>query len=107
MRDLLYSLEGHPALWIQPAIVFLITLGAAYVVRRIFFGALGRWSRHSTTRAVAALQDALRGPTHIWNFILAIHFAIQSSALPPKATAIAPEVLQVLFIASFTLMFMH
>lgn len=107
MRDILYSLERHPALWIQPAVVFLITLGAAYLVRRIFFGALRRWSRHSATRAVTALQDALRGPTHIWNFILAIHFAIQSSALPHRFTERAPEVLQILFIASLTLMFMR
>jgi small-conductance mechanosensitive channel len=107
MRDILYSLERHPALWIQPAVVFLITLGIAYLVRRIFFGALHRWSRHSTTRAITALQDALRGPTHIWNFILAIHFAIQSSALPHRFTERAPEVLQVLFIASLTLMFMR
>ncbi len=40
------------------------------------------------------LLDSLRGPTHIWNFILALHFAIQSSALPPKATAMAPQILQ-------------
>jgi small-conductance mechanosensitive channel len=56
---------------------------------------------------VTALQDALRGPTHIWNFILAIHFAIQSSALPHRFTERAPEVLQILFIASLTLMFMR
>jgi small-conductance mechanosensitive channel len=107
MHELLYSLERHPALWIQPAAVFLVTLGIAYLIRRIFFGALHRWSAHSSTRAVAGLQDALRGPTHIWNFILAIHFAIQSSSLPHRFTERAPEVLQVLFIASLTMMFMR
>ena len=107
MHELLYSLERHPALWIQPAAVFLVTLGIAYLIRRIFFGALHRWSARSSTRAVAGLQDALRGPTHIWNFILAIHFAIQSSSLPHRFTERAPEVLQVLFIASLTMMFMR
>ena len=107
MHELLYSLERYPALWIQPAVVFLVTLGIAYLIRRIFFGALHRWSARSSTRAVTALQDALRGPTHIWNFILAIHFAIQSSSLPHRFTERAPEVLQVLFIASLTLMFMR
>lgn len=107
MHELLYSLERHPALWIQPAAVFLVTLGFAYLIRRIFFGALHRWSARSSTRAVTVLHDALRGPTHIWNFILAIHFAIQSSSLPFRFTERSPEVLQVLFIASLTLMFMR
>jgi small-conductance mechanosensitive channel len=107
MHDFLQSLARHPALWIQPAVVFLATLGIAYLIRRIFFRALRSWSQRSPTRAVQALQDSLRGPTHIWNVILAVHFAIQSSALPPRFTEKAPEILQVLFIASLTLMCMR
>jgi small-conductance mechanosensitive channel len=107
MHDLLVSLERHPALWIQPVIVFLITLGAAWLVRRIFFGALRKWHTRSPTRAAAVLLDALVGPSRIWSFILAIHFAIQSSELPRRLTDRAPEVLQVLFIASLTMMFMR
>ncbi len=107
MHEILRSFTDHPARWIQPGVVFLITLGIAYLLRRIFFGALRRWAHRSPTRAAAVLNDALRGPTHIWNFILASHFAIQSSDLPHTFTQRAPEVLQVLFIASLTLMFMR
>src|SRR5580698_9728786 len=107
MPTLLHSLAREPRLWVEPVAVFLVTLGIAYLIRRIFFGALGSWIRRTPSRAGQALYDALRGPTHIWNLILAMHFAIQSSALPQQATAKAPEILQVLFIASLTLMFMR
>ena len=107
MHDILESFRRHPSEWIQPAIVFLATLGVAYLIRSIFFGALRSWKRRSPTRAVQTLHDALRGPTHIWNFILAAHFAIQSSDLPRRFTERAPEVLQVLFIASLTIMCMR
>jgi small-conductance mechanosensitive channel len=107
MPTLLHQLAVEPHLWIEPAAVFLATLAIAYAVRRIFFSALRSWIRRTNSRAGQALQDALRGPTHIWNLILAVHFAIQSSALPFHFTDKAPEVLQVLFIASLTLMFMR
>ncbi len=107
MHEILDSIARNPTQFVQPAAVFFVTLGIAYLIRRIFFGALRRWHDRSPTRAVTAVQEALRGPTHIWNFILASHFAIQSSNLPLRFTERSPEVLQVLFIASLTLMFMR
>src|SRR6202050_3540215 len=107
MHTLLHPLSAEPHLWIEPAAVFLATLAIAYAIRRIFFGALRSWIRRTNSRAGQAVYDALRGPTHIWNLILAVHFAIQSSALPFHFTGKATEVLQVLFIASLTLMFMR
>ncbi len=110
VNEILSSIERHPERWIQPAVAFLVTLGIAYLVRRILLGGLRKWRDRAATRTVgmlSVLYEALRGPTHIWNFILAVHFAIQSSELPRTFTSRAPEVLQVLFIASLTLMFMR
>jgi small-conductance mechanosensitive channel len=107
MLALFHSLSRQPHLWIQPAAVFLITLAIAYIIRKLFFRALHAWISRVPSRAGHALNEALRGPTHIWNFILAVHFAIQSSELPHNVTDKAPEILQVLFIASLTLMFMR
>src|SRR6202050_4793744 len=107
MHTLLHPLSAEPHLWIEPAAVFLATLAIAYAIRRIFFGALRSWIRRTPSRAAQALHDALRGPTHIWNLILAVHFAIQSSALPADFTGKATEVLQVLSIPSLPLMFMR
>jgi len=107
MPTLFHSLAREPKLWIQPAAVFLITLAIAYAIRRICFGALRSWLKRVPSRQGRAVYDALRGPTHIWNVILALHFAIQSSELPAHVTSRAPEILQVLFIVSLTLMFMR
>jgi len=107
MQALFHSLSRQPHLWIQPAAVFLITLAIVYIVRKLFFRALHAWISRVPSRAGQTLNEALRGPTHIWNFILAVHFAIQSSELPHNVTGKAPEILQVLFIASLTLMFMR
>lgn len=107
MHEILESFRRHPSEWVQPVVVFLVTLGVTYLIRGIFFRALRSWQRRSPTRAVQTLYDSLRGPTHIWNFILAAHFAIQSSDLPHRFTERAPEVLQVLFIASLTIMCMR
>src|ERR1700683_4516307 len=107
MSTLLHSLSSQPRLWVEPPAVFLLTMAITYLIRKIFFSALRSWIGKTPNRAGHTLNEALRGPTHIWNLILAVHFAIQSSALPRSITAKAPEVLQVLFIASLTLMFMR
>jgi len=107
MPTLFHSLSSQPRLWVQPATVFLITLAIAYLIRKIFFSALRSWIGKTPSRAGQTLNDALRGPTHIWNLILAMHFAIQSSTLPHTVTEKAPEVFKILFIASLTLMFMR
>jgi small-conductance mechanosensitive channel len=105
MSPLLNSLSSQPRLWVQPVAVFLITLAIAYLVRKIFFSAVRTWTGKAPSRAGRTLNEALRGPTHIWNLILALHFAIQSSALPHSVTEKAPDVLKILFIASITIMF--
>jgi small-conductance mechanosensitive channel len=107
MKLILDSLSRHPSLWIQPAIVFAITVATAYLMRRIFFGALRSWVKRTQSRGGQVLTDALRGPSHIWIFILAVHFAIQSSELPSSVVMKAPDFLQVLFAISLTLMFMR
>ena len=96
-----------PALWIQPAAVFLVTLGVAYLIRAHLLRRAAIVERALLHSRGTSAPRRLRGPTHIWNFILAIHFAIQSSSLPHRFTERSPEVLQVLFIASLTLMFMR
>ena len=107
MGPILQSLTLHPRLWIQPALVFAGTMALAYIVRRIFFRALRAWAGRTQSRAGVILAEALRGPTLIWNVILAAHFAVQSSELPARVTNREPELLQILFIVSLTLMCMR
>ncbi len=107
MKLLLNTIQRNPALLIEPSVAFAITLAITYLIRAIFFATVRKATARSQSRAGAILIQSLRGPTHIWNFILAVHFAIQASELPHKATAMAPQVLQALFIISLTMMFMR
>ena len=101
-------LTRHPGLLIEPAVVFAITLGAAWVVRRLLFGSLRAWNRRTHSRAGSILAEALRGPTIIWMFILAAHLAIESSELPPKVVDVwGPNISMALWAISLTIMSMR
>ena len=91
MKLLLNTIQRNPALLIEPSVAFAITLAITYLIRAIFFATVRKATARSQSRAGAILIQSLRGPTHIWNFILAVHFAIQASELPHKATAMAPQ----------------
>jgi small-conductance mechanosensitive channel len=92
---------------IVPLAVFAVTLAAGYLVRRVLLRALRAWNARTETRPGRILTEALRGPMAIWVLILAVHLAIESSALPPRFTRWSPRVLGALLILSLTLMSMR
>ena len=101
-------LVSRPQLLVQPSIVFLATFAAAYIARALILRALGTWTARTRIKAGQIVFDSLRGPTVLWVLILALHVAIQSSELPHVVTERwAPNVLIVLWGASFTLMLMR
>lgn len=101
-------LSRHPGLLVEPSVVFLVTLGVAWVLRRILLGSLRAWNKRAGGRPGLILAEALRGPTIIWMFILATHLAIESSDLPRKIVDVyGPNLLMALWAISLTLMFMR
>src|SRR5579863_7230787 len=101
-------LSRHPGLLIAPSVVFVITLGVAWVLRRVLLGSLRAWNKRTHSRPGLLLAEALRGPTIIWMFILAAHLAIQSSELPPRIVDVyGPNFSMALWAISLTLMFMR
>jgi small-conductance mechanosensitive channel len=104
MQAILRSLTASPRIWIEPAIVFAATALAALVARQLLLRSVRLWTRRTNSRPGLIVGDALRAPTTIWSVILAVHFAIQSSAAPEQAAKIAPKLLAALWIVSFTLM---
>jgi len=101
-------LARRPHLLLQPAIVFAATFAAAYIARALVLRALRAWVSRTGSRAGQILLESLRGPTVLWVLILALHAAIQSSELPRAVTEKwSPDVLIVLWGASFTLMLMR
>jgi small-conductance mechanosensitive channel len=103
----LRTLARQPHLLLAPSIVFAVTLALAYIARSLFLRGLGAWSKRTNSRAGLILTQALRPATTIWILILAVHLAIESSALPRVITAVwGPHILIGLWIASFTFMLM-
>lgn len=101
-------LVSRPQLLVQPSIVFVATFAAGYIARALVLRALSAWAARTRIRAGQIVFESLRGPTVLWALILAVHVAIQSSELPHVVTdRWAPDVLIVLWGASFTLMLMR
>ena len=107
MHTIRHVLENDPKALVWPAIVFLLTFAAGWVLRRLSLRALQAWVKRTESRPAVILQEALRGPILIWVLILGVHLALQSSELPERATALASKTLLVLWILSLTLMCMR
>lgn len=93
--------------WIHvviPAGVLLLTLLAAWAVRRMLFRGIRRMSVNSKTHAGPILISSLRGPIMIWGLILGLHLATQTSQLPPRALHYIAKSLFVLWLISITIM---
>ena len=103
MQAILGSLTSNPRIWIEPVAVFAATALVALLVRYVFLRALRMWTRRTQSRPGLILGELLRAPTVIWCLILAVHFAIQSSAVPEQAARLAPKLLAALWIVSLTL----
>ncbi len=101
-------LAQRPSLILVPCLVFAVTLGVAWVLRRILLASLRAWNRRTNTRPGTIVAEALDGPTIIWMFILAGHLAIQSSELPSGIIHVwGPNLLMALWAVSLTMMFMR
>ena len=101
-------LTRHPDLLFTPAIVFAVTLGVAWLLRRAVLASLRAWNKRSNSRAGSILAEALRGATIIWMFLLAAHMAIQSSDLPYiVVNTWGPNLAKALWAVSLTLMCMR
>ena len=107
MQALRRILSNDPMLLVTPLIVFVITLAIGYVARRLILSALRAWNARTQSRPSRIMVEALSRPLIIWVLILAVHFSIQFSELPPKVTARTPEILGALWILSLTLMSMR
>lgn len=92
---------------VRPLATFAVTLLIAWIVRRLVLRGLRAWTERTQSRLGLILVDSLRGATHIWALIIAAHLAVQTSDLPPWGIHYGPKVLNVLWIASLTIMCMR
>jgi small-conductance mechanosensitive channel len=85
-----------------PAGILLITLIFGFIIRKIIFVRLGRWSRNTKTKIDDIIIGSIKGPFMIWFFMLGIYFAIESSKLPENLVHTVNKLLLVLGIFSVT-----
>jgi small-conductance mechanosensitive channel len=102
MRPILDFLIHNWTALAVPAAVLLLVLAAGWLFQRMVFRALERWSQRTATQLDDLLVEALRGPLMLWFLVLAVHLAVQSSTLPPRAVGLASKALLVLWIVSLT-----
>ena len=91
------------AMWrfVWPGLAFVLTLGAALVVRAALKRALRRRMRASD--AFSAFLEAVRVPSLLWAAVVAIWIAIEVSELSRRITAQLEVAFQVALILSVTL----
>lgn len=107
MHTIQRILEHDPIEIVRPLVTFAITFLVVWALRALVFRAVRAWTARTQSRPGLILADALRGPTLIWALIIAAHLAVQTSDLPAKAMEWTPRALNVLWIASLTIMGMR
>ncbi len=86
-----------------PLAVFLIVLGLGYLIRRILFNRLSRWTNTTKTRLDDIIIAAVKGPFIIWCLMFAIYFSLEVSRLPEGMVLIAGKILFILGVVSVSL----
>jgi len=85
-----------------PVSIFLITLICGFIIRKIMFARLNRWSKHTKTQVDDIIIDSIKGQFIIWFLMLGIYFGLESSKLPENLVHIIDKLLLVLGIFSIT-----
>ena len=88
---------------VLPVSIFLFTVIAGYIIRKILFRRLSHWASASSTQIDDIIITATKGPFIVWCLMLGLYFALGSSKLPGELTHITGKVLLVLGIISVIL----
>lgn len=88
---------------LTPLAVFVSTIIAGYIIRKIIFSRLAQWSKHTKTQVDDIIIAAIKGPFVIWFLMLGMYLGLEISKLPEEAVQIIGRLLLVLGILSITL----
>ena len=91
---------------IVPAIIVLVTLIVGYIIRKIVFSRLMKWSEKSRFRINHAISSSIKGPFIIWFLMLGIYLALEFSKVPENVVHLAGKILLALGIFSVILVSM-
>jgi small-conductance mechanosensitive channel len=88
---------------VLPLAVVAVTLAAGYIIRKIAFERLAKWSKDTAGGVGDIISSIIKGPFIIWVLMLGIYFALEVSTLPSRVVRVANQTLLVLGVFSVTL----
>src|SRR5579859_5222483 len=88
---------------VVPLAIFLGCLLAGFIVRRVLFRWLKKWSQRSGHNLDTVIVPALRGPIMIWALIAGLDLAARSSTLPRPYAKPLFTTLEALWLISLTI----
>ncbi len=86
-----------------PVLAIPITIVLGYIIRKIIFDRLSRWTKNTKTQIDDIVISAVKGPFIIWALILGMYISLEISQLPENVVGIAHKILLVLVILSVML----
>jgi small-conductance mechanosensitive channel len=92
-----------PLKLVAPLCLFVVTVAAGYLVKRLLFRALHRWGETTSSQVDTVLTKSLSGPILIWSLIAGIYFATETLDLPDRSTHLIERTLLILTILSLTM----
>jgi small-conductance mechanosensitive channel len=99
----LRELAADPFAVVTPLILFVTTVLAGLILRRILFGVVRKWAASSDSHLDSLIIDTLRGPIVLWAIILGLHIATQNSEIPRRYLHYLPITLEALWVWSLTI----
>ncbi len=94
---------ADPFALIIPLVLFIGTIIAGLILRRILFGAVRKWAARTESRLDVLLTGTLRGPIVLWSIILGLHLATQTSNIPRPFAHDLALVFEALWVSSLTI----
>jgi small-conductance mechanosensitive channel len=88
---------------VLPLAVVAVTLAIGYIIRKIAFERLAKWSKDTAGGVGDIISSIIKGPFIIWVLMLGIYFALEISTLPYRVVRVANQTLLVLGVFSVTL----
>jgi hypothetical protein len=85
-----------------PLAIFIVTLIFGFIIKKLIFARLTRWSKKTKTEIGDIIITSTRGPFIIWFLMLGLYFALGSSRLPDDLNHVINKILLILGIFSIT-----
>lgn len=78
---------------LAPFVVFLVTLILGFIIRRVLFRRLHKWTEKTKTKFDDIIVVGIKTPFILWFLILGIYLAVRVADLPPDAVNLIGKIL--------------